>query len=95
MVASATIAAKRPSPDGIELLGEWVYEGGVIGQDAILKVALALGLCAQPRSGEVGAAKVRLYAINNDALEMNARTKHPLGLLRPLRGSFASLIRPT
>jgi hypothetical protein len=26
---------------------------------------------------------------------MHARAEHSLGLLRPLRGSFASLIRPT
>lgn len=43
MVAAAAIAAEGPSPDGIELLEERFNESGIVGQDAVLEVALALG----------------------------------------------------
>ena len=94
-VVTAAFAAEVTSPYGIELLGEWPDERGVVGQDAVLEIALLLRLRAHPRAGEIRRAEVRLHAVNDDAFEMDARTEHPLGLLRPLRGSFASLIRPT
>ena len=41
MFAAATFAAEGPAPDGIELLDERIDEGGVIGKDSVLEVALA------------------------------------------------------
>ena len=71
MVAAAAIAAKCPSPDGVELLDERIDEGGVIGEDTVLEVVLPFRLCAHPRAGEIGAAKVCFHAINDYALEMD------------------------
>ncbi len=81
--------------DGIELLDERFDKRWIVGQDAVLEIAFLLRLCAHPGIGEVRRAEVRLHTVDDDALKMHTRTKHPLGLLRPLRGSFASLIRPT
>ena len=44
MFAAATFAAECAAPDGIKLLDERIDEGGVVGEDAVLEVALALGL---------------------------------------------------
>ena len=77
MLAAATFAAEGPSPDGIELLDERIDEGGIVGEYAVLEVALAHGLCAHARAGEIRRAEVRLDAIHDDALEMDTRTKHP------------------
>ena len=74
MFAAAAFAAKRPSPDGIKLLDKRIDEGGIVGKDAVLEVALALGLCAHARACEIGAAEIRLNAIHDDALEMDTRT---------------------
>ena len=56
MFAAAAFAAECPSPDGVELLDKRIDERGIVGKDAVLKVALALGLCAHARAGEIGAA---------------------------------------
>jgi len=56
MLSAAAFAAKRPSPDGIKLLDKRIDERGIVGEDAVLKVALALGLRAHARAGEIGAA---------------------------------------
>ena len=93
MVASAAIAAKGAAPDGVELLDEGTDERGVVGQDAVLKVALALGLCTHPRAGEIGAAKVRLHAVDDDTLEMDTRTQHPLHR-RPKRRIAVEVVPP-
>ena len=74
MFAAAAIATKGSAPNGIKMLDKRIDERGIIGEDAVLKVALALGLRAHPRAGEIRAAEVRLYPIHDDALEMNART---------------------
>ena len=74
MFTPPAIAAEVTAPDGIKLLDERIDEGRIIGQDAVLKVALALGLCTHPRAREVRRAEVRLYAIHDDALEMDTRT---------------------
>ena len=113
MFSPPAVAAKGPSPDGVELLDERIDEGGVFGEDTVLEVALSLRLCPHPCAGEVRAAEIRLHAIHDDAFEMDTRTKHPfhrspkrriavevvppvrLGLLRPLRGSVATLLRAT
>ena len=81
--------------DGVELLDERFDKRGVVGENAVFEIALLHRLCAHPRAGEIRRTKVRLHTVDDDALEMYARTQHSLGLLRPLRGSFASLIRPT
>ncbi len=78
MIAATAFAAERPSPDGIKLFDERIDERGVVGQDAVLKVALAFGLRAHACTGEVRRAEVRLDAIHDDAFEMHTRTKHPL-----------------
>ena len=77
MFSAATIAAERASPDGIELLDEWIDEGRIICQDTVLEVALAFGLRTHARAGEVRRSEIRLDAIYDDALEMDTRTKHP------------------
>ena len=56
MFAAAAFAAKRPSPDGVELLDKRIDERGIVGKDAVLKVALALRLRTHARAGEIGAA---------------------------------------
>ena len=53
MFAAAAVVAEVTAPDGIELLDERIDEGGIVGENAILEVALALRLCAHPRAGEV------------------------------------------
>ena len=63
MLASAAIAAKGPSPDGIEMLGERFDERGIVGQDAVLEVALAHGLRTHPRAGE---KEIRLRRAKED-----------------------------
>ena len=56
MFTPSTFAAERPPPNGIELLDKRIDERGIVGKDAVLKVALALGLCTHPSAGEIGAA---------------------------------------
>ena len=74
MFSAATIAAEVPPPDGIELLDERVNERWIVGEDTVLEVALAHGLCTHPRTGEICRAKVRFHTIYDDALEMDTRT---------------------
>ena len=74
MFASAAIAAKGAAPDGVKLLDERIYYGGVVSEDTVLEVALALRLRPHPRAGKIGAAKVCFHAINDNALEMDTRT---------------------
>ena len=76
-VAATAFAAKRSSPDGIELLDERFDKCGVVGEDAVLEIALLLRLCAHPGTGEVRRTEIRFHAIYDDTLEMYARTKHP------------------
>ena len=73
VVASAAIAAKGPTPDGVELLDERIDERGIVGENAVLEVALALGLRAHPSASEVCATEIRLDPIYDDALEMDTR----------------------
>lgn len=94
-VAAAAVAAEIPSPNRIELLDKRFDKRRVICQDAVLEISHLLALRAHSGAGEVVRTEVRLRAVDDDALEMHARAEHSLGLLRPLRGSFASLIRPT
>ena len=42
MLAAAAVAAEVAAPDGIELLDERIDEGGIIGENAVLEIALAL-----------------------------------------------------
>ena len=67
-VATAAFAAEVASPDGIELLDKRFDKCGVVGEDAVLEVALLLRLCTHPGSGEIRRAEVRLHAVNDDAL---------------------------
>ena len=78
MFPSAAVVAVFTAPDEVELLDERLDEGWVVGEDAVLEVALALRLRAHAGAGEVGAAEVGLYAIHDDALEVDARAEHPL-----------------
>lgn len=77
MFSPPTIAAEIAAPDRVELFGEWIDEGGIVGQNTVLEVALALGLRAHARIGEVRATEIRLPPVHNDALEMDTRTKYP------------------
>ncbi len=42
MFAAAAVVAEVTAPDGIELLDERIDEGWIIGENAVLEVALAL-----------------------------------------------------
>ena len=95
MFSASASFTEVTSPDGVELLDERIDEGGVVGENAVLEIALLLRLRAHAGAGQVGRAEVRLHAVDDDAFETHTRAEPPLGLLRPLRGSFASLIRPT
>ena len=64
-VAAAAVAAKRTSPDGIELLDKRRDKCGVVGENAVLEVALALTLCAHARAGEISRAEVGLHTVNH------------------------------
>ena len=77
MFAATAVAAEVASPDGIELFDEWIDECGIVGQNAVLEVALALRLRTHPRTSEIRRAEVRLHAIHDDALEMHTRAEHP------------------
>ena len=78
MLSASAIAAVSPAPDGIELLDVRMDEGGIVGEDAVLKVALALRFRAHAGAGEVRATEVGLDDIHDDALEVDARAEHPL-----------------
>ena len=69
-VAAAAIAAKRSSPDGIELLDERFDKCRVVGENAVLEIALLHRLRAHPGTGEIRRAKIRLHAVNDDALKV-------------------------
>ena len=73
MLAAAAVAAEVAAPDRIELLDKRIDEGRIVGQDAVLEVALALRLRAHPRAGKVRRTEVRLTTIHDDALEMDTR----------------------
>ncbi len=75
---STTFAAEITAPDRIELLDKRFNKCWVIGQNAVLKVALFLALRAHPSSRKICRAKIRLHSINNDTLKMSSRAKHPL-----------------
>ena len=61
----------------IELLHCLLQNRGVVGEDADLEVAGVFALHPDARTGEVGAADVRLLAIEDEHLEMHARTERP------------------
>ena len=73
MLSPPAVAAEIAAPYRVELLGEWIDEGGIVGEYAVLKVQLSLGLCAHTCAGKVRAAEICLDPIHDDALEMNAR----------------------
>ena len=93
MFSPPAVAAKGPSPDGVELLNEGTDERGVVGEDTVLEVALPFRLCAHARASKIGAAEIRLDAIHDDALEMDARTEHPFHR-RPKRRIAVEVISP-
>ena len=92
-VATATITAEVATPDGIELLDKRFDKCGVVGENAVLEVALLLRLCAHPGTGEIRRAEIRLHAVDDDALEMHPRTKHPLHR-RPERRIAVEVVAP-
>ena len=47
-VAATAVAAKRSSPDGIELLDKRLDKCGVVGENAVLEIALLLRLTSRP-----------------------------------------------
>ena len=55
MFSPPTIAAKGSSPNGIELLDERIDERGIVGENTVLKIALALGLRTHPCTSEIRA----------------------------------------
>ena len=66
--------AEVAAPDGIELLDERIDEGGIVGEDTVLEVALAHRLRAHSRAGKIRRTEIRLHTIHDDALEMDTRT---------------------
>lgn len=93
MFSPSAIAAERASPDRVELLDERIDEGGIVGENAVLKVALAFGLRTHACTGEVRRSEIRLPPIYDDALEMDTRTKHPFHR-RPKRWIAVEVIPP-
>lgn len=77
IVSSPAIAAKVAAPNGIELLDKRLDKCWVVSQNTVLKIALFLGLRSHSSAGEIRRTEIRLYAVNNDALEMNSRAEHP------------------
>ena len=74
----ATAAIAPPSPGGIELFRKRLNQNGIIGQNSVLEVALAFRLHPHSGARKIGTAEIRLDTIYDNALEMDARTKHPL-----------------
>ena len=64
MFATATIFAEVTSPNGIELLDKRFDKCRIVCQNAILEVALALGLRAHPGTGQVRRSEIRFHAVN-------------------------------
>lgn len=64
MFAASAIAAKVATPNGIELLDKRFDKCGVVRQNAVLEVALALSLRAHPGTGQVRRTEMRFYAVN-------------------------------
>ena len=96
--------AEVAAPDGIKLLDERIHQIGIVRQHAVLEVALSLALRAHPRAREVGRAEIRRAPVHDDALEMDARTQHPLHalpeagipieVLAPIRPRFLGVDEP-
>lgn len=61
----------------IELLHCLFHNHRVVGEDAGLEVAGIFALHPDARAGKVGAADVRLLAIEDEHLEVHARTERP------------------
>lgn len=60
----------------VELAHRLLHDFGLIGEDASLKVSLAIGFHADARPGEVCAADIDLLAVEDYQLEVDTRTKH-------------------
>ena len=58
-------AAAVSAPDGIELLDERFDKCGVVGENAVLEIALLLRLCTHPGTGEIRRAEVGLHTVNH------------------------------
>ena len=64
-VAATAVAAKVTSPGGIELLDKRFDKCGVVGENAVLEIALAHRLRAHPRAGEIRRTEVGLHTVNH------------------------------
>lgn len=65
----------------------------IVSQNTVFKVALFLGLRSHSSAGEIRRTEIRLYTINNNALEMNSWAKHPLHR-RPENRTTVEIITP-
>ena len=61
----------------IELVHCLLHNHGVVGEDAGLEVAGVFALHPDARAGEVGAANIDFFAIEDEHLEVYARTERP------------------
>ena len=64
-VAASAVAAKRPTPDGIELLDKRFDKCRGIAENAVFEVALLLALRAHLGTGEIRRAEVCLHAVDD------------------------------
>ena len=68
-------------PHSVELVHRLLHNHGVVGEDAGLEVAGVFALHTNARTGEVGAADIDFLAIEDEYLEVYARTEctfHPV-----------------
>ena len=71
---SAAVLAFEPSPDGIELVHGCFDETRIIGQDSCLKVSGSVALHSYPCTRQIGRTDIGSLGIENNNLEVNART---------------------
>lgn len=70
LLAAAGFALEA-RPHGVELVHSSLHQGRVFGQDTRLKVAGAAAIHPQTGAGQVGAAYVGQFEVEDDNLEMH------------------------
>ena len=77
LLPSAGLALEA-GPDGVELVHRGIDQGGVVGEDTGLEVAIAGAFHAETGAGEVRGADVSDFQVEDDDLEMDPRAKDSL-----------------
>ena len=66
------------NPHVVELVHCLFHDFGVVGEDARLKVSLAVGFHADARTRKIRTSDIDLLAVEDQHFEVNTGTKHPL-----------------